>query len=1466
MKQFSHSVRLIRNLPILALAGSLALPLPALSATLNLATAPLANSTTTTVLPNLMFIIDGSGSMDWNYLPDWADNSICKNTNGSYNLACTNQPLFQSPDFNGIYYNPAIRYLPAVNADGTSKPIPASPWTSVKNDAYNIQSTSSTNLTTSYVDIEWCTDGYYTDCLRNGNYILPGVVNGTSYTTMHTTTSSGTRNVLTGPPDAPVTTAKAVGPHYYTITPGEYCNSERLTTCQTTPGGAFTFPAKLRWCNTTANANAVTPAANSCQALRTGSFTVPRFPTRFFTPAVAYVAPVPAVPAVPGVRPTGLITFGGTTTSSSSTPRINDDLSNSQSIRVGSASVYGNDIDPGNSKTPAQVASYVVSKIGTGGTYQAYIGGSSITPTCAAQSTKVVCIIDTSTWTNGSSVSVGSRSNFGGVTVSTSATAGGVTPVAAIPAVEEVLAQPAGYYGSFVRTDIVPGNNSYPYPGSATKAAGRDDCAGTTCTYAEEMTNFASWWTYYQTRMQAMKTSVSRAFKPIDNRYRVGFIDLWGNNYLPINKFDAGPSSVKDTWYTKLFSINPNNSTPLRSALARVGRIFAGKKPVGSSDPMQYSCQQNFTLLTTDGYWNSDADSDVLNISGGQLGNLDGGTTPRPMYEGPTAASNTLADVAKYYYDTDLRTSALGNCTGALGFDVCDNNVFVSNTDNNVQQHMTTFTLGLGVDGTLNYTSDYRTATSGDFYSIKNGLGLNWPVPTADSETAVDDLWHAAVNGQGTYFSAKDPAQLTSGLNAALASIGSKIGAGAAAATSTLNPVAGNNYAYVATYTTVKWQGNLESRSINLNTGVVSEAATWCIENVVAGACSAPGSVVASTSGSSTVYNCVTPGATASTCGGTLSGSTCYVELPVACNGTLATKVSSAGDTRSIKFKGPSGGLEEFTYDNLSVAQKAYFSGTALSQWTLLDATQKTAAAGANMVKYLRGQTGFEDRATNVVTVGASVVDNRLFRYREATMGDALDSQPVYVGKPFFGYTDAGYSAYVSGQANRGETVYIGTNDGMLHAFDANTGMERWAYVPSMVIPNMWKLADKNYATMHTNYVNGKPVIADVYDGSAWRTILVGALNGGGRGYFALDVTVPDAPTLLWEIDSATDSDIGYSFGPAVVTKKSNGTWVVLLSSGYNNVSPGTGEGFLFVRNAITGAAISKLGTGVGNTSTPSGLGKLGSFADNPNANNTSVMVYGGDLQGNVWRFDINSGAVLKFAALKDPSSNPQPITTRPETSVINGKRVVFVATGKYLETSDLVDTQRQSIYAIKDDNATTTFDNPRLSLVEQTITTTGSERKSSSNTVDWVSGRGWFSDLPDSGERVNVDPKIDAGTLFVATTVPSNTVCSPGGTGWLNYFNYMTGSTSTGAEDGLTGQKYNDPIVGINIFYLPPQTPAPGCPGGAGCTPTEGAKRNVGITTAANETPTKPRKNPGGGSATAGFVGTRVIWRELIP
>jgi len=1371
-------------LACLALCAGLAVPYAAPHAAqvglVSLATAPLANSTTTAVLPNIMFTLDDSGSMDWDFMPDWVGYSYSR---------ASQKNLYRNAAWNLTYYNPAITYSPPVhfNADGslneTTYPSITSGWNSVKYDAYGVL-------------------GYSANVDSRPDQLCPD----------GSTPSGGAPN---GACD--LTGGKA---KYFTFVAGEYCTLPNLKVCipataPTEVGGInYKYPAPLRWCNNAALAQS--GGTNKCQAIRVGAYIYPRHPNAAAT-----------------------LTVSGTSSTSVSSVKVNG-------LEILSAATTA-------SNSSSTVASRIATNINN----------------CNAATAGNCTTTGYSATVSGSVVSIMAPVSITYTPVVTKSGSMGIAPTAfsIIP-------------GNRVYTEIDPATTSYPYPGTLIKHPNRTDCGTlavpeTPCTYDQEMTNFANWFTYYHTRMSMMKSGVSRAFKPIGDKYRVGFNTINytgvtdGARFLHIDKFEL---AHKNSWYSKLFAANANGSTPLRSSLGKVGRIFANKVS-GQLDPMQYSCQQNFSILSTDGFWNGATIN--FSLSSGSVGNLDGTGTPRPMLD-TLNISNTLADIAKYYYETDLRTPALNNCIGApvppsaVGNTLCStptnpadpdpyNNVFTSGTDSNTQQHMTSFTIGLGADGTLVYQDDYLTATKGDFYDLKNNLNsVNWPAPFDDGKGEnIDDLWHAAVNGRGEYFSAKTPDQIVKGLSKALGKMGATTGAGAAAATSTLNPVSSDNKSFVASYTSVSWRGNLEARPIDLTTGATSLTADWCVEDVVTAVCTTPSYL----QNSGTVWYCVKPSST-SCPGGTLVGSDCKVEVPDSCTGTLKNKVTADlvdPNSRKIYMKDATGtSLVSFEYGNMTVSQKAYFdSPAALSQWLSLTGAQQALAGGTSLVNYLRGQYGYEDRSTNT---------DKLYRYREATLGDAVESQPIFIGKPTFSYTDTGYDAFKTAQANRAKTVFLGTNDGMLHAFDAGTGEERWAYVPSMVMPNMWKLADMNYAYMHTNFVNGSAVHSDIFYDGTWRSILVGSLHGGGRGFYALDVTDPANPTFLWEFTYTQttdhtlkmDDDLGYSFAePKIGKRPSDGKWVVFLTSGYNNVIPGNGEGWVYMLDPISGNILNKISTGAGDTTTPSGLAKIEFYADASERDNTALFIYGGDLLGNLWRIKMSDYSLLKFAVLKDSAGGVQPITTRPELAEINNddvkdKRVVYVATGKYLEVSDLTTTQQNTLYAIKDDDATATFDNPRLGtgaddMEQLTFANVGAYRKASGNVVNWASQRGWYVDFPDLGERANVDPQLEFGILIAPTTIPSNEACAPSGTGWVNYVDYETGLAATGSADGYVGQKTNTPPVGMNLIMLPDGTIV------------------ASVVEAGDPTP-KPVPGIGFEPSSGDFKGKRVIWRELVP
>ncbi len=1295
---FFNIKHLFSSLFIISCLGSLL----ANADTLLLANKPLTDSTTSDVLPNLMFILDNSGSMASDCTPDWACSSSI-----SYQI--------QNAEYNTQYYNPTINYVsnylqaPIANVITGNQ---LSPWTSVRNDAYYVQDKNSSNL-----------------------------VNNSKY---------------------------------YAYIPGEYCKAEDLTDCITSnsPTASYPYPATLRWCNSATESVNTIPVLGACRAIRAQTYTNIRTPSSVVT-----------------------LTFATNTSSDFS------------SITVGGKEILSNLVN--NNKT-TNMATAIKNAINS--CSNAISGNCTINGYSATSSGSVVTII----------------SNWGAPTV-------GITPVVTRSSGSMTAALSGAFAtrvpGSMVYVDIKSTMNTYAEPGKLMKAVGRTDCAGTVCTYAEEMTNYANWWTYYHTRMQGMKTSAGLAFKPIDNRYRVGFITIANQtgNYLPIAKFDAGAGLQKESWYKQFYSTLPTTNTPLRAAISVVGKIFAGQKPIANpsgntnnGDPMEYGCQQNFALLTTDGYWNDAAGTDLSNTA---IGNLDA-TSPRPLKEGTPPSSNSLADVTKYFYDTDLRTTALGNCTGALGQKVCgeepENATFI-------KQNMSTFTLGLGIDGTLMYSSTYKTDATGDYADVVSG-SKNWADPIGNTtDGRIDDLWHAAVNANGTYFSARNPKQLTDSLKTALSAIKSKVGVGSAAAASSLRPVAGNNYNYVGSYESVKWIGNLEARTINISTFETSENAFWCAETIGGETCTSPAVQTSETVGASTTVYCKTANSDATKCaalGGFLDSTVptdCKVQISTSCTGTMAAKVASG--SRKIYFNN-GGVLADFAYGNLNATQKTYFQAaslsSSLSQWGDLTTAQQTKIIGDGIVNYLRGQKNLEDKPSNAV-------DDRVLRYREATLGDITESQPAFIANALFQYTDTGYDAFKASTATRTGTVYVGANDGMLHAFNAINGDELWAFVPTPVIPNMPKLADRDYGTAHLNYVNGDPIIGDIYDSAAskWKTILVGGLNSGGRGYYALDITDPTSPKLLWEYTAQNQANLGYTFGNPVITKLNNGTWVVLLTSGYNNGtfdkdkvsfnSPvGNGNGYVFVLNAATGNYIKKLPTNYGDAAFPvgpSGIAQIAAFASDPLKNNLATYAYGGDLGGNLWRFDINAAdgtPALKLTNLVGPTVLggstlvAQPITTTPEIGLVNRKKVLFVGTGKYLEVADLNVTGApvQTIYAIKDDTINATISNIRNSLVQQNIVldASGTSRSiSASATVDFNTGLGWRVDLPDLGERQNIDPQLINGVLLAPTLVPASTSCAPGGYGWFNYLNYKTGGA---VSTGLVSEKLNSPAVGFGVFY----------------------------------------------------------------
>ncbi|WP_158269637.1 pilus assembly protein [Desulfonatronum sp. SC1] len=477
-------------------------------------------------------------------------------------------------------------------------------------------------------------------------------------------------------------------------------------------------------------------------------------------------------------------------------------------------------------------------------------------------------------------------------------------------------------------------------------------------------------------------------------------------------------------------------------------------------------------------------------------------------------------------------------------------------------------------------------------------------------------------------------------------------------------------------------------------------------------------------------------------------------------------------------------------------------------KWSSLHADQRedlqaggSEAEGKQRLNWLRGDVSLERK------------NNGPFRNRSVLLGDIVNSDPNFVGTANFGYERLpvdvpGQDSYLAfrewSRDNRRKMLYVGANDGMLHAFDAETGQEQFAFIPKDVFPRLASLTDPDYT--HKYYVDGSPFVGDAYIDGQWRTILVGTTGAGGRSVFALDVTNPDLfdeTKVLWEF---THADLGYTIGQPVIARMQTGDWAVIFGNGFGmNLSAK-----LFIVNASTRALIKMIDTQAG------GDNGLATPALLPDAYRTIDYAYAGDLKGNLWKFDLShkSSIAQWKSAYPKTGSTPaplftarnaagqvQPITAPMEIIRRGADHIILFGTGKYFEVGDHIvgnDPPIQSFYGILDNGSRiTNFDrnDADFLLVEQEIIHEGIEefetpdaetvswpvRVVTDNPVDYTDKRGWYLDLVSpklglQGERVVSAALARSGRIIFTTLIPSEDPCEFGGTSWLMELDSQTG------------------------------------------------------------------------------------------
>ena len=873
----------------------------------------------------------------------------------------------------------------------------------------------------------------------------------------------------------------------------------------------------------------------------------------------------------------------------------------------------------------------------------------------------------------------------------------------------------------------------------------------------DERQNFANWYSFHRTRNLAVISAASLAFANLSASSRLSWQALntcrdspgslvtrncsgWSSSFgsNAINAF--GDTDHRRNFYDWLSRLPMGGDTPLRQALTRAGEYFktTGENSPYDNDfrtgnPGQYSCRRNFHILMTDGIWNdsnaSYGNDDNASLTLPDQSRYEPGTDLTRIYADST--EQTLSDLAFRYWLTDL-TNLDNSLVPVVQEEDSDNDGRMDtaptrywNPKNNPAswQHMVNFTIGLGLTEFLAAAGlDWNGDMYGGSYPGLRSGALSWPPATAtmgssgvDYGKSAHDLWHAAINSRGRFFSVDSASTLQDAFARILAMIEAATPTSAALAANATNTSGDTQRTRIfqARFDTRYWNGNLYALEVNPANGSIS-GPLW----------------------------------------------------------DAASQLPAHGERR-IYIRNDRGGAS-FAWNNLTGSQKNHLKPNADDD------------AGRLRLNWLRGDHSMEQRQAggmlrNRSSFGIDYSGTPSSRSSDWVLGDIVASDPLYVGAGSQNYDQLpvgapgrdSYAAYVSAKTSRTPMIYVGANDGMLHAFRATDGVEQFAVIPTAVFPNLLQLTKPDYS--HGHYVDGSPSGGDAYLNGAWKTVVVAGLRGGGKSVFAVDATQPDQPAasqFMWEFNPGdSDDNMGYSYSQPQVVRLNDGNWAAVFGNGYNSRRGGAS---LYLVNLADGSLIQRIDTGNDNDnglSTPTLLDTDG--------DQIVDVAYAGDLRGRVWKFDLKSGSAASWTAsllftAQDGNGNAQAITVQPKVAQgVNGYWI-FLGTGRLLASDDVgtaAMSSRQSFYGLWDNGKAI----GRSDLVEQTVISTNGLRITSDNEVDLSTQGGWYMDLPGSGERViaeattvidNVNSS-DNRVIFT-TAIPSSDPCSAQGSSWL--------------------------------------------------------------------------------------------------
>jgi type IV pilus assembly protein PilY1 len=697
---------------------------------------------------------------------------------------------------------------------------------------------------------------------------------------------------------------------------------------------------------------------------------------------------------------------------------------------------------------------------------------------------------------------------------------------------------------------------------------------------------------------------------------------------------------------------------------------------------------------------------------------------------------------------------------------------------------------------------DMRNTTAldlaGESFNQTGFLKQNMQTYTIGFAIDNDLLEDAADYGRGRYYTANDSSQLKNSLSQAINSITAQAGSGGAGASSSATLTADTVY-YKTLYDPASWTGTIEAYRLDPVTGRPSTL-LWSTDDTV---------TVTSDSASYQSYDTES-------------------EQPVALN-----------------------------YASLSQTQK-----------DLIDSSVHSPLSGIDLLAWAKGVSVAGLRKRSLLL--GDIVNSSLERVAPQTQ-----TVSAIVG-------DASYDSYLSFKsAELEDSVVVNANDGFFHVLNASDGQRRYAYMPSSVLPFLNIVADSDYmeSGSHRFLVDGQIAISDAQLGTTWSTVAVSGMGAGGKSMFAVrlfqqSASAPNTPEALWEItppaaNTPTDdwNDIGYTYSRAAIARTKSNQWVAVFGNGYGSH---TGKAALYIVDLQSGELVRKIvvdeNAGATGGGQASGNG-LSSAQVVLNAQHQIEKIYAGDLRGNLWSFDLSTFQPSGWSARKlFAAGSGQPITALPlVTEHPRGGHLVSVGTGKLAEASDKLSKAPQAFYSIWDSPARTgevslTSLQPQSITDELTLNGQGYFR-TSTNTVDWSTRKGWYLPLvyegEQEGERVIFPAQTTEGrVVFVTARIDAADPCVSSGSGRLVELDLLTGGMLSYAVldtngDGIIDD--NDEVVsGVDINEGLPGMPVIIDQGSDKPTQTKAVLLSTGETLFLDE------------RARGAAVSRRIMWRQL--